>query len=153
MFMCFVWISEQTAIISLWSINWLGFRPPLQKCKNNLCGEPVLPLSVIDPVHQLNIMWYFHEILRRFICGEMWSKRAFRENPFSDVTVAVARFLSRAKLLTDGMLLVCRSELYVMYCLAVRMSSYLWALFVCIWLCLPVYCIVCIDRRLLPYKG
>jgi hypothetical protein len=23
--MCFVWISEQTAIISLYSINWLGF--------------------------------------------------------------------------------------------------------------------------------
>jgi len=24
-FMCFVWISEQTAIISLYSINWLVF--------------------------------------------------------------------------------------------------------------------------------
>ena len=24
-FMCFVWISEQTAIISLYNINWLGF--------------------------------------------------------------------------------------------------------------------------------
>jgi len=24
-FMCFVWISEQTAIISPYSINWLGF--------------------------------------------------------------------------------------------------------------------------------
>ena len=24
-FMCFVWISEQTTIISLYSINWLGF--------------------------------------------------------------------------------------------------------------------------------
>ena len=24
-FMCFVWLSEQTAIISLYSINWLGF--------------------------------------------------------------------------------------------------------------------------------
>jgi len=24
-FMCFVWISEQTAIISLYSINWLAF--------------------------------------------------------------------------------------------------------------------------------
>ena len=23
--MCFVWISEQTAIISLYSINWLAF--------------------------------------------------------------------------------------------------------------------------------
>jgi hypothetical protein len=26
-FMCFVWISEQTAIISLYSINWLVFKP------------------------------------------------------------------------------------------------------------------------------
>jgi len=24
-FMCFVWISEQTAIISLYNINWLAF--------------------------------------------------------------------------------------------------------------------------------
>jgi hypothetical protein len=31
-FMCFVWIWEQTAITSLYSINWLCFRNPKLKC-------------------------------------------------------------------------------------------------------------------------
>jgi len=30
-FMCFVWISEQTAIISLYSINWLVFITEVQR--------------------------------------------------------------------------------------------------------------------------
>jgi len=31
-FMCFVWIWEQTAIISLYSINWLGFITETEVC-------------------------------------------------------------------------------------------------------------------------
>ena len=30
-FMCFVWISEQTAIISLYSINWLVFVTEMER--------------------------------------------------------------------------------------------------------------------------
>jgi len=39
---------------------------------------------------------------------------AFRENLLSDVTVAVALFLLYLKLPTDGMLLVCSSELCIL---------------------------------------
>ena len=58
-------------------------------------------------------MWYFHEIL-----GKICSNRAFRENPLSDVTVLIAPlsillFLLYVKLSTDGILHVCRSELYI----------------------------------------
>jgi hypothetical protein len=61
-------------------------------------------------------MWYCHEIPRRFIYR---GKGAFRETPLSDVTVVVAQlsilpFIPRVKLSNDGMLLVCRSELYIL---------------------------------------
>jgi len=41
-FMCFVWISEQTAIISLYSINWLVFRRVRKNCDKRLSASSCL---------------------------------------------------------------------------------------------------------------
>ena len=43
-FMCFVWISEQTAIISLYSINWLVF---ITETESVYCAVRTEPLNAI----------------------------------------------------------------------------------------------------------
>jgi hypothetical protein len=101
----------------------------------------VRPLSVTDPVHQLNIMWYFHETLRRFICREMWSKSAFRENPLSDVTVEISPFHLHVKLSSDRVLLVCRSELYILPSCS---NVFILVGFVCLCLVVPSCILYCL---------
>ena len=56
-FMCFVWISEQTAIISLYNINWLVFITVTQcvhcavrtECLYKILFYPPLPVSAAPP--------------------------------------------------------------------------------------------------------
>ena len=48
-FMCFVWISEQTAIISLYNINWLVLDI-LYKIQKKALPEDNVCLSVCNPV-------------------------------------------------------------------------------------------------------
>jgi hypothetical protein len=45
-FMCFVWIWEQTAIISLYNINWLVFKTETGRL---LCGTDYIFLSTSSP--------------------------------------------------------------------------------------------------------
>ena len=44
-FMCFVWISEQTAIISLYSINWLGC---ITETESVYCAVRTQTLNIIQ---------------------------------------------------------------------------------------------------------
>jgi len=54
-FMCFVWISEQTAIISLYSINWLLFIPETESV---YCAVRTGYLTIT----QVNIILYMAKV-------------------------------------------------------------------------------------------
>jgi len=59
--MCFVWISEQTAIISLYSINWLVFSCVRKIAKNDSVVTSVRP-SVVSGEQLRSHLKDFHEI-------------------------------------------------------------------------------------------
>ena len=59
-FVCFVWIWEQTAIISLYSINWLVFTRVRKISKSDYQRRHVCPSVCME---QLGLHWMdFHEI-------------------------------------------------------------------------------------------
>jgi len=60
-FMCFVWISEQTTIISLYNINWLVF---VTKAQCVYCAVRTVSLSVIDASSVLSNMLSIHITVR-----------------------------------------------------------------------------------------
>jgi len=59
----FVWFSEQIAIISLYSINWLVFRRARFICEKRLLGSSCVPVRPFVCMEQLGSHWTdFHEI-------------------------------------------------------------------------------------------
>ena len=57
-FMCFVWISEQTAIISLYNINWLDFITEAE-CVYCAVRTGYLNIIMLVQVSKLLIVIYF----------------------------------------------------------------------------------------------
>ena len=69
-FMCFVWISEQTAIISLYNINWLVFITKLESVycavrtgSSNLREINLSPVPADTPEGTVNVKCFFWSIL------------------------------------------------------------------------------------------
>jgi len=54
-FMCFVWISEQTAIISLYKINWLGFLTETECVYCEVRAEYLCAIQVSFTQHGLTL--------------------------------------------------------------------------------------------------
>ena len=81
--MCFVWISEQTAIISLYSINWLVF---ITETESVYCAVRTGDLNINNPLkpsghymyHQFNIQQFYvlptHTVFMCFVW--IWEQTA-----------------------------------------------------------------------------
>jgi len=73
-FMCFVWIWEQTAIISLYSINWLVFTRVRKIAKSDyllqMCVRPSARLHGTTRLPQEGLSWNFMFEYFSKICGE-----------------------------------------------------------------------------------
>ena len=75
-FMCFVWIWEQTAIISLYSINWLVFITEIQPSKSQWS-------LYVPPVQYSQNLRSAHTVYLCVLCGSENKERSF---PYTTLT-------------------------------------------------------------------
>jgi hypothetical protein len=73
-FMCFVWISEQTAIISLYSINWLVF---ITETDCVYCTVRTEYLYIYRQVQLSQILRSAHTVYLCVLCGSQNKQRLF----------------------------------------------------------------------------
>jgi hypothetical protein len=102
-FMCFVRIWEQTAIISLYKINWLVFRHVRKIAKSENYLSQVCPS---DHLHgttgriyiKFNIHWYFENMSRKFNLHQNLTKITgnLREHHYTLMITSRLTFKNRA---------------------------------------------------------